>query len=290
VLYDQKVFNGLRAYGKSIITYALKENLDFELAGNYHNFNAEHPILSKITLTDTDKDVFELEIGAFNIRIVILGNLPNINDVLGLLKSKNTFIFCYGEQTEIINDRIIPINPLDPDSIERVGALIRKHLLIEYLNNLFRKFQFKPLLKDFVKYIRSTFIEFKDFHYRFHSFPKSKLSSEEIKRSVESDSLFKANSRPEQNDIFKALSELLTEIESNSSKLINEYLNCFNCNEKLYSHNINHLNYIKCPSCQCLVDSSNKESIRFKIADDKYSTLSKEEFGLDHLDFNSSEL
>jgi len=87
-----------------------------------------------------------------------------------------------------------------------------------------------------------------------------------------------------------SIAELINDFESNADKLKTEYLNCFNCGEKLHSYHIEKLNYLKCTSCQCLIDSSNNEKIILKIDDSKYNTIAIDEFGMDALTFNQAEL
>lgn len=289
--FQQNVFNGLRAYGKSIIAYTLKNNLEFELNGNYINFSGQHLILSKVAFKESNKGIFQVAIGNYKIQIVLVGNLPAVDDkLLLLLKTRNTFLFYYDEEAAINNLRFINLNPLDPDSIERFGSLVRKFFLMAYLDNIFKEFEFKHLLKDYIKYIPTQFIVFENYSYKFQSFPKTKLSFEEIKKDIENDSLFKSKSRTDQDNILKAISDLLEEIELNTIRLKDDYLSCFNCGEKLQSFHIEKLNYLKCPSCQCLIDSSNKEKIILKIDDSKYNTLTDEEFGMDRLIFNKAEI
>jgi hypothetical protein len=289
--FEQNVLKGLRAYGKSLITYTLKKNLEFELNGNYNNFSGQHFILSKVAFKETDGGTFQLEIGNYRIRIILVGNLPVMDEkLLLLLKSRNTFLFYYDEQTKVNNSRFIHLNPLDPDSIERVGTLIKKYLLLSYLDILTKAYDFKHLLKEYVQYIPQYFIEFKNYSYKFHSYPKTKLSLVEIRKCIESNSIFKSKSRPDQDNILKAISDLYDEIELNATRLKDEYLNCFNCGEKLHSYHIEKLNYFKCPSCQCLIDSSNIEKITLRIDDENYMTLGNDEFGMDGFTFNKVEL
>jgi len=291
IKFEQDVFKGLRAYGKSLFTYILKNNLEFKLNGNYKNLSGQHLLLCKVTFIETDKGTFLLSIGNYQIKIVIIGNEPNLDDNLySSLKSKSTFILYFAEQKIIGNSKLIQINPLDPDSIERLGTMVKKYLLMAYIDNVFKEYEFKHFLKEYIKYIPTQFIDFKNYSYKFHSIPKTKLSLEEIKKGIESDSVFKSKSRPNQDNILKAISELLDEIELNAIRLRDDYLNCFNCGEKLHSFNIEKLNYLKCQSCQFLIDSSNIEKIILKIDDSKYYTLTNDEFGMDGLTLNKAEL
>ncbi|PJE46497.1 MAG: hypothetical protein CUR34_07620 [Sediminibacterium sp.] len=291
IKFEQDVFKGLRAYGKSLFIYILKNNLEYELNGNYKNLSGQHLLLSKVNFIETDKGTFLLTIGNYQIKIVIIGNEPNVDDNLfSILKSKNTFVLYFAEQTIIDNSKLIQINPLDPDSIERLGSLVKKFLLMAYLDNIFNEHKFKHLLKDYIKYIPTEFIDFISYSYKFHSFPITKLSLEEVKKEIERDSVFRSKSRPDQDNILKAISDLIEEIELNAIRLKEDFLNCFNCGQKLQSYQIEKLNYLKCKLCKCLIDSSNSEKIILKIDDSRYNLLADNEFGMDVLIFNRTEL
>lgn len=300
--FEQSVIKGLRDYAKSLIVYALQNNIRYEISGNYSSFKAEHlpSILSKITMIENDKGVIQIIIENKNqyyenstLNIVVIGNLPEYNEeLLSILKKHNTYIFYYDEIKTIESSRLIHINPLDPDSVERVGALLRKYLLLSYLNNIKMEYKFKQILKEYVKYIPKQFIEFdiKNYTYRFHSYPKTNLSFGEIKVEVENDSIYKSRNRFDKENILKHINELLIEIEKNTIKLKEEYLKCFNCSEKLYPYYTNKLNYIKCNSCYCLINSAKPENICMKIDNEKYANLEKKDWGMDYLIFDISEL
>ena len=290
--FEQDVINGLRAYAKSLISYSLKSNLQFEIHGNYSTFNAKHLQLCDLSFNESDKGIFEIKIGEKKMSIIVIGNLPEYDDkLLALLKTQNTYILYFDENKTIESSRIIHINPLDPDSVERVGSLIRKYLLFAYLKNIEKQYEFKHLLLEYAKYLPTDFIETdrQNFSYKFHSYPKTKLSFEEIKDKIENDNKYKLKSRPDREEILNCLTELLNDIESNTARLENEYLKCFNCGEKLHSRNIDKLNYIKCTVCSCLIDSSHLNKISFKISDNKYINLTPKEFGMDNLSFDMDE-
>lgn len=292
IKFEQDIIKGLRAYAKSLIAYTLKYNLDFEPKGNYSNFEATHIQLSDVTFHESDMGTLIIRIGKNHINLVIVGNLPEFDEkLISLLEDEDTFILYYDEKPNINNSRLIPINPLDPDSVERIGSLIRKYLLLGYLESIQQEYKFKQLLKEYVKYIPELFVRFNStsYTYKFHSYPASKLSFEEIKGKIENDVLYKSKSRPDKESIISCIKELLSEIENNAIKLRDEYLNCFNCGEKLQSYNIERLDYIKCPSCSCLLDSSNSDKVFLKIDDSRFSSLTESEFGMNFIIINKAE-
>lgn len=281
--HEQDVINGLRQYAKSTITYTLKNTLAYDLYGTYQKFTGEHLFYDKIEFIETD-NVFTIKIGRIDKRIVLIANKPQINDeIVGLLKRNNTCLFYYSEKPDIETTQTIGINPLDPDSVERVGIFIKRFLLSSYSENLKRKIKFPQLLRDYVKYIPLNQIRFdiSDYTYTFHSYPKSELKEDDVKKLIEADSLFAKKSRTDKDNIFKELSNLFSEINNKAEELKNKYLHCFSCGEVFQSHNIKKLNYLFCPTCLCLVDNSNSEKILLKINDEKYNKLEKQDFGMD---------
>jgi len=211
-----------------------------------------------------------------------------------LLKTHNTYILYYDERKTLDNSRVIHINPLDPDSVERVGVLLRKYILFGYLNNLGKEHKYKQLLKEYIKYIPVEFLEFNisSYYYKFHSYPKTKLSFEEIIRQIENDPIYKSKGRPDRENILDCVKELLNDVESNAACLRDDYLLCYNCGTKILSYNTEKLNYLKCTAhdCKCLVDSTNQENVTLKIDDDRYSNLNKKEFGMDYFTLSMTKI
>jgi predicted Zn-ribbon and HTH transcriptional regulator len=286
------VINGLRQYAKSVITYALKNALEYELNGNYKKFTGEHLFYDKIEFIETN-NVFTLKIGRFERKIVIIANEPQIDDeLIKLLKKNNTCLFYYSERPEIETLQTIGINPLDPDSVERAGIFIKRFLISSYSENLKRKFKFPQLLRDYVKYIPQNQVRFdtSDYTYAFHSYPKIDLKEDDIKKLIEADSLFSKKSRPDKDNILKELSKLFSEINNRTEELKNKHLHCFNCGELFQSYSIDTLSYMKCQSCNSLFDNSTESRTTIRIDDLRYNSLSPKEFGMDFISFNPKEL
>ncbi len=180
---------------KSIIIYTIKNELNYELKGTYQNFSAEHgnPFYNTIEFNDAN-NVFNIKIGKFERRIIVIANEPEYTEEqIELLKINNTYVFYFSENSNKEFMHNVCINPLDPDSVERVGIFIKKFLLSSYNENLKRKFKFPQLLRDYVKYFPQDFLSFDitDYTYKFHSYPKSDLKEDEIKKQIEIDTLFR---------------------------------------------------------------------------------------------------
>lgn len=290
--HEQDVINGLRQYAKSIFAYTLKNALDFELKGTYQDFSGEHLFYDAIKVSETN-GVIKIKIGRFEKRIIVIANEPeNTAEQTELLRKHNTYLFYYSENPVNETLQTISINPLDPDSIERAGAFIKKFLLSLYNENLKRSFKFPQLLREYVKYIPQSQVSFNtsDYTFSFHSYPKSELNENDIKKQIESDTLFIKKSRPDKDNILSEISNLTNEINSKADELKNKYLHCFSCGEAFHSYNIDKMNYMKCSSCNSLYDNSTDNRITLKVDDSRYYSLANKEFGMDYISFNTEEL
>lgn len=290
--HEQDVINGLRQYAKSIIAYTLKNVLEYELKGTYQDFSGEHLFYVTTELSEAN-NVFNFKIGRFEKKFVVIANEPeNTREQTEFLRKQNIYLFYYSENPVNETPQTISINPLDPDSIERAGIFIKKYLLGSYNENLNRKFKFPQLLRDYVKYIPQSQVNFdtSDYTYSFHSYPKSVLKEDDIKKQIETDTLFTKKSRPDKDNIIKELSNLISEINQRAEELENKYLHCFSCGTTFHSYNVEKLNYMKCPSCNVLYDNPSQKEITLKVDDARYSLLSNKEFGMDYISFNSLEL
>ena len=292
--HEQDVIDGLRQYAKSIIAYTLKNALDYELNGTYQDFSGEHLFYNTVGFTE-DKNVFKLRIGRFEKSIIVIANEPeNTAGQTEFLRKHNTYLFYYSENPVNETLQTISINPLDPDSIERVGAFIKKFLLSSYNENLKRSFKFPQLLREYVKYIPQNQVSFNtsDYTFSFHSYPKSVLKEDDIKKQIETDTLFAKKSRPDKDNIIKELSNLISEINQRAEELKIKYLHCFSCGTAFQSYNVDKLNYMKChnQACNSLYDNSSDNRITLKVDDACYNSLLNKEFGMDYLSFDPVEL
>jgi len=292
VKHEQDVINGLRQYAKSIIVYTLKNALEYELKGTYKDFSGEHLFYDNIEFSET-KNVFTLKIGNIEKRIIVIANEPqNTVEQIEFLKKNNACVFYYSKNFDNESLQSICINPLDPDSVERAGIFIKKFLIHSYSENISRKYKFQQLLRDYVKYIPQSQVSFdsSNYTYNFHSYPKTVLNDDEIKKQIEKDTLFSKKSRPDRDNILKEISNLINEINGNAKELKKNHLHCFSCGNDLQQYNVDKLNYIKCQICNSLFDNSTESKITIKIDDNHYSSLSSKEFGMDYISFNLQEL
>lgn len=288
--HEQDVINGLRQYAKSIIAYTLKNALEYDLKGTYKVFSGEHLFYDTIELTE-NKNVFKIKIGRFEKRIIVIANEPdNTKEQIEFLNKNNTVLFYYSENPSNETLQTISINPLDPDSIERAGVFIKKFLLSLYSEKLKGRSEFPQLLREFVKHIPQVSFNISDYTFSFHSYSKAELKEDDIRKQIETDTLFAKKSKSDKDNFYRELSIFISKINKKAEELKNKYLRCFSCRTEFQSYNKIKLNYMKCTSCNALYSNSSGREITLKIDDARYNSLADKEFGMDYISFNTEEL
>lgn len=287
---EQDVIKGLRSYAISLIAYTLKNHLGYELKGNYTKGNGNHLQYPVVNFSVEENSIIKLEICKKILKIIIIANEPsNITQI-----AQDTILLYFSESSKQINQRIIGINPLDPDSCERVATIIFKYIIINYLSNLNEKHKYAQILKDFISIFQIEFLQFNEneYSYKFIKYPR-RLIEEDIKERLEENSKYKSDkSRAHKDEIKGKVIELIKNINANGQNLQQEYLYCLHCGEQIQSYCVESLNYLKCSSdgCSFMLDSTNPQNIIFKNTDVQYNDLKDEDWGMDYITFNITEL
>jgi hypothetical protein len=127
---NQAIMTHLRSYAQAIILYVFRKYFNFNIernegetnSWNVYGLNHEK---GKICLRQNDKRIITLTIYDVTYNIIVTGNNSSIDTSI---LSKSTYIFAYAKG-QIKCDKIINIDILDPDSVERVASFIRTCLL-----------------------------------------------------------------------------------------------------------------------------------------------------------------
>jgi hypothetical protein len=295
---EQNVINGLRAYAKSLICYCLRkrdkgEYLGYDILGNYDSFKATHQQFPEIIM-NYDKGVFEFSVGQETIKIIVVGNEPKISKtILQSLVKQNSYILYLSEGIPLNCNRTININPLDPDSCERIGSLIRKYIAKHYVGNIKQEYKYPQLMRNYIDILSNDYLIFdkQKYTYTFSHLSQDEIVEEKILDKLNQNTDFvKIKSRTDRDKIIEKTKELICQINNNKAQLKDEYIYCPSCTEHLTFYKREPLNYFKCPTCSSLLDSSNGNTVILKNTDDKYSKLNNSDWGMDYLNFNLNEI
>lgn len=176
---EQEILSGLRTYACALIAYALTgdEYLKYSLTGSYNEFDGDREGFPKITMK-VDEGGIRLRIGSENMRFLVLGSCPD-----QCPDSPDTCVLYWqSSQSEgARSDSCIPVSPLDPDSVERVGKLIRGKILRNFVLNFERVFEWAGNRRDFDDFEKrhSGYLELtdrKNLKFRFLRLPQGQFN------------------------------------------------------------------------------------------------------------------
>lgn len=280
---EQQIIEGLRVYAKVLIAYCVTHmsciTSNHELEGSYDNWDGIHDKKASISLrTEADKTI-TLMVGRYSLRFIVTGN--PVCDRVSL--PSRTFILYYSEDEASSYPGGIRIDPVDPDSSERIGALINKYLLAEYVGLVQKSYKFPHELRDFVKYINAPWIGFdtKGYTYSFLR-PGTELRKENISSELK----VGTNIRDDQK---KALHQFVLDINRNYDAYIRSNLYCFHCLSPINLHILDSFSYLVCRGDGFVLDISTPGTVTLKNDDEKYDGQVMD-WGLDCCSFNLREL
>lgn len=289
-LYEQEIIDGIKWYALSIIAYSLKKYFGYELKGNYHDFTGTHPFYPELKCVKNDKGVVTINICEKTLIFIIIGNTPeNTVNTIQTIGDGDSYILYYSDKCQNLGGKLININPLDADSVERVASLLRKYFLSIYLKALTRNYTYKHKLREYTFLFSSyNYLSFDNqrFTFKFINYPQNSMPMNDILKMLISDTRYtKIKNRLEQQQICDDINELVNTINERSHEIIDQHLICFSCGEKLNSWEVFHLNYIICGKCHTLIDASNGDRVICKIDEKYHSESDKNNLGMDYLDF-----
>lgn len=184
---EQEILRGLRTYACALIAYALTgdEYLKYSLAGAYNEFIGAREGFPEITMK-ADEVGIRLRVGSEITRFLVLGSCPDQCPY----SPDTCVLYWQSSQAEgARSDSCIPVSPLDPDSVERVGKLIRGHILRNFALNFERVFEWAGNRRDFDDFekMHSGYLELtdrKNLKFRFLKLPQGQFNDCENTQSA----------------------------------------------------------------------------------------------------------
>lgn len=279
--YEQTVIEGVRCYSKALITYIVKDDLGYEIVGNYTSWKAVNDFYCPISMREI-KGVIHLTIGKKEISFVTVAN--DSRERSENVRHKGLYILSLDNDKR--EGRIISISPYDADSVERVGRVIKEFILREYLESINETFEYPQMLKEYVKHIDCQYVVFNSgYTYRFSGIPQSDISDKDAVKGLEDDNQFNRRSRPDRDTIRLNLKNLVSDMNTNAGKIFSRIM-CQNndCHLGFHKQDARQLEYLQC-SCGFVLDSTDGHVI-FKNKDIRYNALTPSEWGMDYVEFD----
>lgn len=280
--YEQQVISGVRSYAKSLITYIATDVFRYEVIGTYSDWSGIHKHFCSISLNEDSQRRIILTVGNAKLCfVVIAGEFAENQDVI---LPENTYVLSLGFGCN--RSRVIGISPYDVDSVERVGRVIREHILRAYINEINKPFGYPRMLKDYVKYLDCAELKFvEDYRCRILGIPDVNLDVADIIKVLDTVDSFNRRGRFERDEIKIKMKDLIVDVNANFNNVLRK-LRCqsLDCCQPIQRRNAGDLNYLSCP-CGFVLSCA-KGHVLFKNRDVKYSPLSADDWGMDCVEFD----
>ena len=278
IIVHQDIMDNLRTYVETLFVYSLRQ-MHYMIKRNNNGIIAEHTSLPTIKVESDNYGVIYISTNNTQIRIISLGGIYEEEESKKL--PDNTICFCFKDyqQTKDNVKGIYYINPIDTDSIECSGQVIRRLILNEYSLLVNTKHSFLQVLRDYVNLSVFEGIKFDmtTFEYTFSSKLPEWFNNKLILNSLKNNPRYLRKSNREQERLRDNMSNLVNDINE-SILLIRKSLVCPYC---MKPYRIQSLHYLVC-DCGFVCDLSDNEPRFFHCQKDgSYSNITSKGWGMD---------
>ena len=278
IIVHQEIMNNLRTYVETLFIYSLRQ-MHYIINRNSHGINAEHTSLPTIRVESDDYGVIHISSNNSHVRIISLGGIYDEEETMKL--PKNTVCFCFNDYQKTKDNvkGIYYINPIDTDSIECSGQVIRKLILNEYSLLVNTKHSFLQVLRDYIDLsaFYGVIFDMNSFEYTFSTRLPNLFNNKLIINSLKNNSLYLSKNKREQEKLRDNMSNLVKDI-NNSILQIRRSLVCPYC---MKPYRIQNLHYLVC-DCGFICNLSDNNLKFFHCQKDgSYSNITSKGWGMD---------
>ena len=280
-IVHQEIMNNMRTYVESLFLYSLRY-MDYKITRVENIILAKHESLPTIRLSIDKYGVLHISTDDVIFNIITLGGIYEKENILRL--PQGTYCFCFSDYQKPKNnvEGIYFVNPIDTNSIEYSGQVIRMLIIQEYIAILNKKNPFKHSLRDFVSLIGCKDIIFDktSFTYSFGKELPNKIEENDVTSIVKESQEFKQRNKREQEALLSDMSGLIHEINEKCSA-ISKTIVCPKCSKQYRSRD---LRYLVC-DCGFICDlSSQKGKLFHSQKDSSYSNITQKGWGMDYIE------
>ena len=306
ILYEQDVIDSVRTYALTLIMFTCKRYLGYKnLMGRTDEWVASHPYLPQIFTRLDNNGYIHMNIGFHQeVKLIVSCTEPHFDtSTLG----SDEYILAYG--SGFSSSKIIGINVREVDSTERIGALLRKYILKDFILMVNQSCDLDITnILNYTNLLRQSFMsDIVGNKYTYTDYPEpinkdlflSRFENSPITFEVKSQKkLDRKNTKSSANKVYiNTTYELTKERVLSAVDSINEHsdrlitlLKCPRCGEPYTKNGVSRLHSFKCmnPACGFVIDSENDYSL-FHHQHLVKSDIDNLEvyYGMDYVDFKS---
>ncbi len=281
LIVHQDIMNNMRIYVETLFVYSLRQ-MGYEITREENGIQAKHEALPIIRLCIDKYSVLHIFTDDIKFNIITLGGIYEIENTLRL--PQGTCCFCFSDYQKSKNnvEGIYFVNPIDTNSIEYSGQVLRMLIIQDYIAILNRKHPYKHSLRDFVSIIGCKDIIFDKttFTYSFGKELPNNIDESNVASIVKESKEFKKRNRRDQETLLSDLSGLIHEINEKCS-VISKTIVCPKCSKQYRTRD---LRYLVC-DCGFICDlSSRKGKLFHSQKDSSYSNITQKGWGMDYIE------
>jgi hypothetical protein len=275
-IVHQEIMNNMRIYVETLFVYSLRQ-MDYEITRVENTILAKHESLPKIRLSIDKYGVLRISTNDVKFNIITLGGIYEIENTRRM--PQGTYCFCFSDYQKPKNnvEGIYFVNPIDTNSIEYSGQVIRMLIIQDYIAILNRKNPFKHSLRDFVSMIgyKDIIFDKSSFTYSFGKKLPNNIDENNVTSIVKESQEFKQRNRRDQETLLSDMSGLIHEINEKCSA-ISKTIVCPKCSKQYRSRD---LRYLVC-DCGFICDLSlQKGKLFHSQKDTSYSKITHKRVG-----------
>ena len=277
----QEIMSNFRIYVEALFVYSLRQ-MGYAVSEKMGIITALHDSLPKIELATDQYGVLHISTDCSNYKIVSLGGIYEIENTKNI--PQDTICFCFSDyqKTQENIEGVYFVNPIDANSIECSGHVLRKLIIKKYYVKVNEKVKYKSGLRDYVSVIdcKNIIFDSQSFTYSFLDKMPQKIDERLTIANLKDMSSFKQRNKREQDSLLKDMSALVNDINAKRDE-IKKILVCPKCGKQYRSNN---LRYLVC-DCGFICDITN-DNMKFfhQHKDSTYSNITVKGWGMDAVD------
>ena len=280
IMIYQEIIHNMRVYVESLFVYSLQQ-MGYVMSRKQGVMKFSHDSLPQMTIKTDKYGILHISTEKVMLKVVTLGDLFDKENIKE--PSEDTICFCFydfDDSNKTDNDgSFYFVSPMDTNSIECSGQVLREMIIREYVASVNTEFNFKHSLRDFLSAVVCKGIVFdrKSFTYSFSKELPDSLDGRQILDNLKEIPEFQKRNRRDQNSLLNDMEELIADINDNCSK-IRKTLVCPRCGSQYRSRDIR---YMVC-DCGFICDVTD-DGIRFfhQQKDGSLSNITAKGWGMD---------
>jgi len=306
ILYEQDVIDSVRTYALTLIVFTCKRYLGYKnLMGRTDEWVASHPYLPNLFISLDDNGYIQVNVGLQHEIRLIVSCSDHHFDTSSL--GQDDYILAYGSSD--FSDKTIGINVREVDSTERIGILLRKYILKDFMLNVGKTCELDIAnILNYKELLRQSFMsDIIGNKYSYTDYPEAIIKEEFLAKFENSPVTFEVksqkkidrkNTKNSANKVYintaydLTKERVLSAVDSVNEQSENfvKLLRCPRCGELYTPFGVTKLHSFKCLNAACgftLESGKDYVSLHHPNSDRQNIANPAKYYGMDYVEYKS---